>query len=258
MSAAAEEITTKIDEIYDDLAELNAKLHGALQGAVDKIFSHWYVPDWLKERAEDKAQEAYEECKKIQPKMDPAVEWAIKQINDYNSVRVTGPQYCAVDFSTAADAVGTGTLGPRGDDWTSGNTVNYRNAVQSLPTKLQNLRDAVEDICEILSDLKGDYESYFIGLLLAITSAALAIAGLVLAVIGLILSIPSGGAGLVVAIISVVVAAASAVVAGIAFAVLPDMGDSRATSAERLQGIATSVRNSPWPAKPALDSGDWR
>ena len=233
-------------------------MHDALQGAVDKIFSHWYIPGWLKDRAESKAQEGYEECKKIQPRMDPATEWVIKQINDYNSVKTTGPQYCAVNFSAAAASVGTGALGPRGDDWDSGNTVNYRNAVQSLPTKLQNLQDAVEDICEILSDLEGDYESFFIGLLLAITSVALAIAGLVLAIIGLLLAIPSGGAGLVVAIISLVVAAVAAVVAVVAFATLTDIEASRATAAERLQGVATSVRNSPWPAKPALDSGGWR
>ncbi|RMB61832.1 hypothetical protein [Tessaracoccus antarcticus] len=258
MSSTAEEIQTKIDEIYSNLTEANGKINDALQGAVDKIFGQWWIPGWLKDRAEEKAQEAWAKYQTIPPKLDPATEWILREINDYNAVKATGPQYCGVDFSVAAAAVGQGALGPRGDDWDSGNTQNYRNAVQSLPTKLQNLQDAVEDICEILSDLTGDYESYFLGVLVAVISLALAIAGLVAAIVGLVLAIPSGGGGLVVSIIGLVVAVLAAVVAVIAFATLTDIDASRATAAQRLDAAATSVRNSPWPVKPALDSGDWR
>ncbi|GAB3815260.1 hypothetical protein GCM10028820_12400 [Tessaracoccus terricola] len=258
MSDTVEEIRNKIDEINRDLAEADRKIGPACQDALNKIFGQWWVPDWMKQKAEYKAQEAVREFITIQPKTDPTVELILREINDYTAVKNTGPQYCGVDFSTAESAVGQGSLGPRGDDWDSGNTQNYRNAIQSLPTKLQNLRDAIEDFCEILGDLKGDYDSYFVGVLVAVISLAIAIAGLVVAIVGLVLAIPSGGAGLVVAIVSLVIAVLGAVVAAIAFATLTDMDAARATAAERLRGIGTSVRNSPWPAKPAMDSGGWR
>lgn len=258
MSATVEEIQSQIEEIYSNVAEVNSQLHAALQGAVDKISELWWLPGWLKEQVENKAQEAWREYQKVPPKLDPATERVLREISDYLCVKATGPQYCAVDFSAAAAALGPGALGPRGEDWDSGNTVNYRDAVHSLPTKLQNLQDAVEDICEILSDLKEDYDSYFVGVLMAVVGAALAVAGVVVAVIGLVSALPTAGGGLALVVIGVVVAVLSLIVAVGAFLALPDMNANRATAAQRLAAAATSVRNSSWPAKPALDSGDWR
>lgn len=257
MSQTKAEIATKLEEIQSDMAELNAKMNNALQSAVNKIFGQWYVPDWLKERAESKAQEAWRNYITFEPQVDPVVKAIVRDLADSDAVEQTAPQYCAVSFAAAAAAVGPGELGPTGDDWESGNTQNYRNAVQSLPTKLQNLKDAVEEVCNLLTDLKGDYDSYFIGLLLALISLALAVAGAVVAVVGLVLAIPSGGAGLVVAIIGLVIAVLALVPAVAAYFVLPDMDAARSTTASRLRDAAQSVRNSPWPAKPALDSADW-
>lgn len=258
MSSSAEEIQTKIEEINEGMTEVNRQIHSALQGAVDKVFELWWVPGWLKEQVENKAQEAWGEFLKIAPKLNPGIERAFREITDYGYIKTTGPQYCAVDFSGATAALGPGSLGPRGDDWYSGNTENYRNAVHSLPTKLQNLQDAVEKICEIFSDLKEDYDSYFVGLLMAVIGVALAVAGLVVAVIGLVAALPTAGAGLALVVIGVVVAVVSLVVAAAAFFLLPDMDANRASAAQRLTGAATSVSNSEWPARPALDSGDWR
>lgn len=258
MSDTVEEIRTKIEEINRNLAEADRKIGPACQDALNKIFGQPLVPDWMKQKAENKAQEAVREFNNIYPKIKPIVEWILRQINDYTAVKNTGPQYCGVDFSTAESAVGQGSLGPRDDDWDSENTQYYRDKIQSLPTKLQNLRDAIEDFCEILGDLKGDYDSFFLGVLVALISLEFAIAGVVLAVIGLVLAIPTEGAGLVVAIVSLVVAVLGFVAAGIAFFTLTNMDAARATAADRLRGIATSVRNSPWPAKLAMDSGGWR
>lgn len=258
MSDTVEEIRTKIEEINRDLAEADRKIGPACQDALNKIFGQWWVPDWMKQKAENKAQEAVREFITIQPKTDPMVEWILREINDYTAVKNTGPQYCGVDFATAEYLVGQGSLGPRDDDWDSENTQYYRDRIQSLPTKLQNLRDAIEDFCEILGDLKGDYDSFFVGVLVALIGLALAIAGVVVAIIGLVLAIPSGGWGLVVSIVGLVFAVLSAGVAVAAFAFLTDMDAARATAADRLRGIATSVRNSPWPLKPAMDSGGWR
>lgn len=257
MSATTDEIENKFREIRRDLDEATRKIDGALQDAVDKIFSQWYVPDFLKDRALNKAQEASNEFRRIPPKVDPTVELILREINDYRAVSRTGPQYCAVDFQAAADSVAHDQLGPNGDDWESGNTENYRSAVHALPGKLQNLRDAVEDICEIMTDLKGDYDSYFTGVLVAVISLAIAIAGLVVAIVGLVLAIPSGGAGLVVAIVSLVVAVVGALVAAIAFATLTDMDAARATAAQRLRSAASSVRNSHWPLEPSMGSTGW-
>ena len=258
MSDTVEEIRTKIEEINRDLAEADRKIGPACQDALNKIFGQWWVPDWMKQKAENKAQEAVREFNNIYPKMDPMVEWILREINDYTAVKNTGPQYCGVDFATAEYLVGQGSLGPRDDDWDSENTQYYRDRIQSLPTKLQNLRDAIEDFCEILGDLEGDYESHFVGVLVALISVAIALAGLVLAVVGLVFAAPSGGAGLVVAIVSVLVAVLGFGVAVSACFTLPKMDAARATAADRLRGIATSVRNSPWPAKLAMDSGGWR
>lgn len=257
MSQTRSEIATKIEEIQSEMAEINAKMYDALQGAVNKIFGQWYVPDFLKERAESKAQEAWQNYITFKPKVDPVVEWILREMNDAEAVEQTAPQYCSVNFEEAATAVGHGVLGPNGDDWESGNTQNYRNAVHNLPTKLQNLRDAVEEMCNLFTDLEGDYESFFIGLLLCVISFTLALVALGLAVAGLILAIPSGGAGLVVSIIGLVVAVIAVVPAVAAFFILPDMVAARATTASRIRDAAQSVRNSPWPLKPALDSADW-
>ncbi|WP_297749023.1 hypothetical protein [uncultured Tessaracoccus sp.] len=258
MSDTVEEIRTKIEEINRNLAEADRKIGPACQDALNKIFGQPLVPDWMKQKAENKAQEAVREFSNILPKIVEMVEAILREINDYTAVKNTGPQYCGVDFATAESAVGQGSLGPRGDDWDSENTQYYRDKIQSLPTKLQNLRDAIEDFCEILGDLKGDYDSYFVGLLVAVISLEIAIAGVVLAVVGLVFAAPSGGAGLVVAIVSLLVAVLGFVAAGIACLTLPKMDAARATAADRLRGIATSVRNSPWPAKLAMDSGGWR
>lgn len=251
------EIENKIEEIRQGMDEAVRDIDRVLQDAVNKIFGQWYIPGFLKDRAESKAQEASSEFRKIPPKVDPTVELIIREINDYNAVSQTGPQYCSVDFSAATSSVGHNQLGPTGDDWESGNTQIYRTTVHALPAKLQNLQDAVEEICEVMTDLKGDYDSYFTGVLVAIISLAIAVAGLVAAIIGLALAIPSGGAGLVVAIVSLVIAVLGAVVAAIAFATLTDMDAARATAAERLRSAATSVRSSQWPLEPSMDSGSW-
>ena len=258
MSDTVEEIRTKIEEINRDLAEADRKIGPACQDALNKIFGQPLVPDWMKQKAENKAQEAVREFNNIYPKLVEMVEWILRQINDYTAVKNTGPQYCGVDFSTAEYLVGQGSLGPRDDDWDSGNTQYYRDKIQSLPTELQNLRDAIEDFCEILGDLEGDYDSFFLGVLVSLISLEIAIAGLVLAIVSLVLAIPTEGVSLVVAIVSLVVAVLGFVAAGIAFCTLTNMDAARATAADRLRGIATSVRNSPWPEEPAMDSGGWR
>lgn len=257
MSQTVSEVETKIREIQNGINQAARDMGPALQSAVDKIFGEWYVPDFLKDRALRKAREASAEFNKVPPKVDPTVEIILREINDYRALSQTAPQYCSVSFDEAAASVAYDQLGPNGDDWQSGNTQAYRGAVHALPAKLQNLRDAVEEICDLLTDLKEDYDSFFTGLLVAVISLSLAIAGLLAAIAGLIAAIPSGGAGLVISIVGLVVAVLSLVVAAIAFATLPDMDQARATTAERLRNAATSVRNSRWPNKPAIGSGGW-
>lgn len=256
-SEPVNEIENKIREIRQGIDDAARDIDNALQWALDEIFGDWYVPDFVKQRAEAKAQEASREFRRIPPKTDPTVELILREINDYKAVSQTGPQYCSVDFGAAESSVGYDQLGPTGDDWESGNTQIYRTTVHALPTKLQNLRDAIEDICEIMTDLKGDYDSYFTGVLVAVIALALAIAGLVIAIAGLIAALGTGPVGVGIAIAGLVVAVLSAVVSVIAFATLTDMDAARATAAERLRSAATSVRNSQWPLEPSMDSGSW-
>lgn len=254
---AADEVGIKLDELNAKVDEATSQLRDALQGAIDKIASEPLIPPPVKNYAIKEAESGWNQYIHIPPKKDPVVEALVRTISDYASLATAGPQYCEVDFAQAQAAIGPDALGPRDDDWTSSNTQLYRNAVYSLPTKLQGLQDAVRQFCQILRDLLADFNSFFIGVLVALIGAVVAVAGLIVAIVGLVLAIPSGGAGLVVAIVSLVIAIISAVVAIIAFITLPDLEASKQTAIDRLRQVAESVRNSPWPIGPTLAGEEW-
>lgn len=248
------ELEKQIQEGRDAIAEADANLVPALDGAVRVINDQWWVPYHAKKYVADKANSCmsrYPECR------DPAVEATeiiLRQIADSKAVTATAPQYCDIDFSAVSQAIGPDSLGPRAEDWTSDNTTNYRNAVYSMPTKLQNLIDAVEEICEIFTELDEDYQSYFTGLLVAVISAVVALVGLALAIVG-VATAWAAGSGIVLAVASLFVAIVGAVVSAVSFATLTDIEGSISDSESKLKDVATSVRAAVWPAQPALGAG---
>lgn len=246
------ELEKQVQEGLDAIAEVDANLYPALDRAVSFINDQVLIPYSTKKYVADKANNCISRYPEVR---DPSVEVAeliVRQIADSRAVSDTAPQYCDIDFSAVSQAIGSGSLGPRAEDWTSDNTTNYRNAVHSMPTKLQNLIDAVEEICEIFTELDEDYQSYFTGLLVAVISAVTAVVSLALAVASLV---ASAGASIVLSVAGVLVAIVGAIISVVSFATLTDIDSAISDSETKLKGVATSVRASVWPAQPAMGGG---
>lgn len=261
-------IEDKISEINTEIGTINSDMRSAIDGVLGLI-SGFPLP--LPPGTYDRAREAGDDAwNKWQSDVtDPAEEAAkliIRCINDYKSLSQTAPQYCQVEFDHAKDLLGGQTLGPQPDDWTSANTELYRQAVDGLPNKLENIRAGVEEICTILESLKQSYTDVSIDIVLQLGGLVLGLVGLAATVAGIVTAVvtaaPTVGVGFVVGLVLSVVGLVATVggigltVAGVMLT-LDRFERSRETAVEDLRTATSNVQSQTWPRKPGMGADGW-
>ncbi len=159
------------------------------------------------------------------------------KIRDVRSMIGAANAYRKVNFSDITSLIDALVAGQ--PDWESPAKDMYTNRRLVAQSKTRNSASAIRDIIKVFDDLDDATNSYFLG-------AILLVGGIIAAVAGIIMAIPTGGWGLVVAIIGGLITLAG-------WFTLPDMSGTLADAQTKFSALTDDIQSVSW-GKPTTDA----